>query len=166
MTDDVAFRAFVDARSPSLLRTAYLLTHDRGLAEDLVQTALTKTWFAWDRLNDDPVLYVRRVMVTTSVSWWRRRWTGEVPTEALPEPQARAGLDAAAGQDLWTALGRLPSRQRAVIVLRYYEDLSEEDTAGLLGCSIGTVKSQSSKALAKLRQDTALQPAIEERSQS
>jgi len=166
MTDDATFRAFVVARSPALLRTAYLLTHDQGLAEDLVQTALTKTWFAWDRLNDDPLLYVRRVLVTTSVSWWRRRWTGEVPTERLPEPPASGAVDdSAAKHDLWNAIGHLPVRQRAVVVLRYYEDLSEADTAELLGCSVGTVKSQSSKALAKLQRDTALKPLTEEGSQ-
>ena len=163
MTDDAAFRDFVVARSPALLRTAYLLTHDQALAEDLLQTALTKTWFVWDRLSEDPVLYVRRVLVNTSVSWWRRRWTGEVATERLPEPPGEAS-DRSAGQDLWTAIGHLPARQRAVVVLRYYEDLSEADTARLLGCSVGTVKSQCSKALAKLKRDTALAPVSEERS--
>ena len=160
MTDEADFRAFVVARSPALLRTAYLLTHDQGLAEDLLQTALTKTWFAWDRLNDDPYRYVRRVLVTTSVSWWRRKWSGELPTEELPETPQSSGLDErASGQDLWIAIGRLPARQRAVVVLRYYEDLSEAETADLLGCSTGTVKSQCSKALAKLRVDEALEPA-------
>ena len=138
MTDNAAFRAFVVARWPGLLRTAYLLTHDQGLAEDLLQTALTKTWSAWDRINDDPVLYVRRVLVTTSVSWWRRRWVGELPTDRLPESSAPGEADdRAAGQDLWVAIGHLPVRQRAVVVLRYYEDLSEAETADLLGCSVG-----------------------------
>ena len=77
MTDKVGFDEFVVARSPALLRTAYLLIHDEGLAEDLVQTALTKSWFAWRRIDGDPEPYVRRVLVTTSVSWWRRRWTRE-----------------------------------------------------------------------------------------
>jgi RNA polymerase sigma-70 factor (sigma-E family) len=163
MTDDAAFRAFVEARSPGLLRTAYLLTRDAGLAEDLLQTALMKTWFAWDRLNDDPLLYARRVLVSTSVSWWRRRWNGEVPTEELPEtPVRREGMDRAAGQDLWIAIGHLPKRQRAVVVLRYYEDLSEAEAADLLGCSVGTVKSQCFKALATLRRDAALEPVTEE----
>jgi RNA polymerase sigma-70 factor (sigma-E family) len=163
MTDDDAFSAFVVARSPALLRTAYLLTHDEGTAEDLLQTALTKTWFAWDRLDDDPVRYVRRVLVTTSVTWWRRLWRGEVATGALPEVTG-AAEDRAGAQDLWTALGRLPARQRAVVVLRYYEDLTEAETADLLGCSVGTVKSQCSRALARLRVDSALAPATEERS--
>ena len=163
MTDDDAFSAFVVARSPALLRTAFLLTHDEGLAEDLLQTALTKTWFAWNRLDDDPVRYVRRILVTTSVTWWRRLWRGELATGALPEVPGTAD-DRAGAQDLWTALGHLPARQRAVVVLRYYEDLSEAETADLLGCSVGTVKSQCSRALARLRVDSALAPATEDRS--
>ena len=167
MTDDAAFCAFVTARSPALLRTAYLLTHDEGMAEDLLQTALTKSWFVWDRLDDDPLRYVRRVLVTTSVSWWRRRWRGELPTEGLPELPASGEVDDRAGaQDLWVAIGHLPVRQRAVVVLRYYEDLSETETADLLGCSVGTVKSQCSRALAKLRLDAALEPVSEERWES
>jgi RNA polymerase sigma-70 factor (sigma-E family) len=160
MADPVAFDNFVVARSPALLRTAYLLTQDRGVAEDLLQTALTKTWFAWGRLNDDdPVRYVRRVLVTTSVSWRRRFWSRERPTEVLPEGAAPGDESVAAvGQDLWAAIGRLPPRQRAVVVLRYYEDLTEVETAQLLDCSTGTVKSQCSKAMAKLRQDASLVP--------
>jgi RNA polymerase sigma-70 factor (sigma-E family) len=166
VADPEAFDAFVVARSPALLRTAYLLTHDRGLAEDLVQSALTKTWFAWGRLNDDdPVRYVRRVLVTTSVSWHRRMWIRERPTERLPEPTTE--LDASpAGHDLWIALGHLPPRQRAVVVLRYYEDLTESEAAHLLGCSVGTIKSQCSKAMAKLRSDAALAPLVDGRSHS
>ena len=165
MTDDVAFREFVVARSPGLLRTAYLLTHDEGLAEDLLQTALTKAWFAWGRLNDDPLRYVRRILVTTAVSWRRRRWVGEQPVARLPETAGRL-VDSSTGQDLWAAIGRLSPRQRAVVVLRYYEDLSEAETAELLGCSVGTVKSQCARALAKLRLDAALEPVPEERSGS
>jgi RNA polymerase sigma-70 factor (sigma-E family) len=165
MSDEEAFRAFVVACSPALLRTAYLLTHDKELAEDLLQTALTKTWFAWSRLNDDPRRYVRRVLVTTSVSWWRRRWNREVPTEWLPEPMRPGQSDErATGLDLWNAIGHLPARQRAVVVLRYYEDLSEAETAQLLGCSVGTIKSQCAKALASLKRDTALATETEERS--
>jgi len=165
MTDDAAFRAFVVSRSPGLLRTAFLLTHDQGLAEDLLQTALMKTWFVWGRLNEDPQRYVRRVLVTTYVSWWRRRWRGETPTDRLPEQSTPGVDDRATAQDLWNAMGRLPTRQRAVVALRYYEDLSEAETAELLGCSVGTVKSQCSKALANLRRDTALEPVSDERSQ-
>ena len=85
MADQVEFDAFVVACSPRLVRTAYLLVHDRQLAEDLLQTALTKAWFAWRRIEGNPEPYVRRVMVTTAVSWWRRRWTREVPSDRLPE---------------------------------------------------------------------------------
>ena len=149
------FDEFVAARSGRLLRTAYLLTRDHALAEDLLQTALTKAWFAWSRIEGQPEPYVRRILVNTYASWWRRRWTGEQPTESLPET-AEHGPDAAEGRDLWTALGRLPRRQRAVVVLRYFEDLTEVETARILGCSVGTVKSQTSKAFAKLRIDPAL----------
>ena len=160
MADPEVFDAFVVARSPALLRTAYLLTHDRGLAEDLVQAALTKTWFAWGRINDDdPVRYVRRVMVTTSVSWHRRLWVRERPTDVLPEQPTDLD-ESPAAHDLWIAIGHLPPRQRAVVVLRYYEDLTEVETAHLLGCSVGTVKSQCSKAMGKLRTDAALAPLV------
>ena len=163
MADEAEFDAFVVARSQALLRTAYLLTQDEGLAEDLLQTALTKSWFAWRRIEGPPEAYVRRVLVTTSASWWRRRWTGERPTETLPE-HAVAGDDEIGDQDLWDAIGHLPPRQRAVIVLRYLEDRTEVETAELLDCSVGTVKSQAAKALAKLRVDAALQPVSDERS--
>ena len=157
------FDTFVTTRSTALLRTAFLLTHDRGLAEDLVQTALAKAWFAWSRIEGNPETYVRRIVVNTYSSWWRRKWNGEHATEQLPEPvsgqaSARHG---ATGQvddrtDLWQALGRLPRRQRAVVVLRFYEDLSEIEAAEVMQCSVGTVKSQASRALAKLRLDPAL----------
>jgi len=154
----VAFEAFVQARSGRLLGTAVLLTQDRALAEDLLQTALAKAWFAWSRVDGDPEPYVRRIVVNTYMSWWRRRWNGEVPAQELPE---RAGVDFHAGSDarhdLGAALARLPKRQRAVVVLRFYEDLTERQVARLLGCSVGTVKSQTSKALAKLRVDSALE---------
>jgi len=151
------FDEFVAARSRALLRTAYLLTHDHALAEDLLQTALAKTWFAWRRIDGNPEPYVRRILVNTYASWWRRKWNGEHPTDELPE---RATADPGAEPtDLWQAMERLPRRQRAVVVLRYFEDLTEAQTAELLGCSVGTVKSQCSKALAKLRIDPALTEA-------
>ena len=143
MADKVGFDDFVVARSPALLRTAYLLMHDEDLAEDLVQTTLTKVWFAWGRIDGDPEPYVRRALVTTSVSWWRRRWTRELPTADLPERPAPAAADGPLdGQDLWEAISHLPRRQRAVVVLRYLEDHTLAETADLLGCSVGTVKSQ------------------------
>jgi RNA polymerase sigma-70 factor (sigma-E family) len=155
-----SFDTFVHARSRALLRTAYLLTRDHALAEDLVQTALTKAWFAWSRIEGgDPEPYVRRIMVNTYAAWWRRRWNGEVPSDELPETAAdesKVSTTTEERTDLWQALGRLPRRQRAVVVLRYYEDLTETETARLLGCSVGTVKSQTHKAFARLRLDPAL----------
>jgi len=149
------FGAFVTERSPALVRSAWLLTGDQASAQDLVQTALAKTWVRWDRVvrQEAPEGYVRRVMVTTYLSWRRRRWHGELPTEAMPEravegdPYGEAELRAT----VRAALDELPRRQRAVVVLRYFDDLTEAQTAHALGCSVGTVKSQAAKALAKLR---------------
>ena len=153
------FDQFVAARSTVLLRTAYLLTHDHGLAEDLLQTSLTKAWFAWSRISDSPEAYVRKVLFNTYATWWRRKWNGEHATEDLPDAGVADGVEeSSAGIDLWEAMDRLPRRQRAVVVLRYFEDLTEAQTAEILGCSVGTVKSQCSKALAKLRIDRALSP--------
>lgn len=151
----VDFDGFVAARSPALLRTAYLLTHDHALAEDLLQTALAKAWFAWRRIDAHPEAYVRRILVTTYATWWRRKWNGEQAHETLPE-QPTAGDDLDTSHDLWQAMARLPRRQRAVVVLRYFEDLSVAETADALDVSPGTVKSQLSKALAKLRVDPGL----------
>ncbi|WBB94314.1 SigE family RNA polymerase sigma factor [Verrucosispora sp. WMMC514] len=148
------FRDFVAARSGALLRTAYLLTGDWGTAEDLLQTALTKTYLAWKRLGGIEAIepYTRRVMVNTSTSWWRRRWHGERPTEVLPEHAAADELERQLDRDvLWRHLRALPARQRAVLVLRFYEDMSEAQTAAMLEISPGTVKSQTSRALATLR---------------
>ena len=154
------FREYVAARYPSLLRTGYLLTGNRADGEDLVQTALARTYLSWERIREREAVdaYVRRTMVNTRTSWWRRRRVDEIATEHLPErPEA---ADATADTDLhdamWTALARLPRRQRAAVVLRYYEDLSEADTADVLGVSVGTVKSTVSRALAKLREDETL----------
>ena len=162
MTATEGFDAFVGARSRQLLRTAYLLTHDHALAEDLVQTALAKAWFAWDRIEaDDPEPYVRKVMVNTYASWWRRRWNGEQSTAEVPDVGEAVG-GAEERTDLWRALRRLPKRQRAVIVLRFYEDLTEVETARVLDCTVGTVKRHSSRALAKLRMDPALDQSGQE----
>lgn len=157
------FEVFVTTRSGALLRTAYLLTQDNHLAEDLLQTALAKAWRSWSRVDISHEAYVRKILMNTYATWWRRRWNGEHPTDKMPEP----GHEAAPGRgdhgehrgtayDLRTALARLPKRQRAVIVLRFFEDLTEAETARLLECSVGTVKSQTSKALAKLRVDPSL----------
>jgi RNA polymerase sigma-70 factor (sigma-E family) len=166
--EKASFDDFVATRSTRLLRTAYLLTHDRELAEDLVQASLAKAWFAWGRIDGQPEAYVRRIMVNTYSSWWRRRWNGEEATAELPERGAGAGHRAGDEvrvddrTDLWRALARLPRRQRAVVVLRFYEDLSESETAEIMQCSVGTVKSQASRALAKLRIDPTLRPTSDE----
>jgi RNA polymerase sigma-70 factor (sigma-E family) len=152
MADRDEFDGFVAARSAALLRTAFLLTGDWALAEDLLQTALAKSWFAWKRIEGPPEAYVRKVISTTYVTWWRRRWRAEYPTESLPDAGAPAGTGSVEDRDLlWRVLGTLPRRQRAVVVLRYYEDLSEEETAAALGITRGTVKSTASRALAALR---------------
>lgn len=149
------FRDFVAARSPALLRTSYLLSGgDWALAEDLLQSALVKAYLSWGRIRDQNAreAYVRRTLVTTATSWWRRRWHGERVTDVLPE---RPGPDDGRLVDerdaLWQLVLRLPVRQRAVLVLRFYEDLSEAETARTLGLSPGTVKSHTSRALASLR---------------
>lgn len=159
MSGEVAFDEFVAVRSPALLRTAYGLVQDLQLAEDLLQTSLTKAWFAWDRIDGDPEPYVRRILVTTSISWWRQRWTRETPTDVFADRSATSAAELPVdARELWEAIGRLPRRQRAVVVLRYFEDRTEVDTAHLMNCSVGTVKSQCSKALAKLRLDAVLLP--------
>lgn len=162
MADRSDYPAFVAASWPRLLRTAYLLVQDWAAAEDLTQAALVKAWLAWPRLDDDPEAYVRKIIVTTHVSWWRRRWRRrEMTTGQPPErPDAARETEAVDERDaLWRALGRLPAGQRAVVVLRYFEDLTEAEVAGILGCSAGTVKSQASRALARLRVDDTLRPA-------
>lgn len=154
MSRGVEFEAFVNARSRALLQTAWLLTGDRQLAEDLLQAALTKCYPRWQRIRDgNDEAYVRRALATTYVSWWRRAWRGELPTGPLPEAaEDRVDADRVElRQVLLSALAELPRRQRAVVVLRYYCDLSEAETAAALGCSVGTVKSQAAKGLDRLR---------------
>ncbi|GAA3443208.1 SigE family RNA polymerase sigma factor [Planomonospora venezuelensis] len=144
------FRDFVSARSPALMRLAYLLTGgDQHAAEDLLQAALAGTAARW-RTVEEPEAYVRRAIYRQQVSWWRRR---REPTFA--EPPERAGDDGTSGVELRIvmrrALARLTARQRAVLVLRYYEDLPEAEVAAILGCSVGTVRSTAHRSLAKLR---------------
>ena len=150
------FDAFVRESSPALARLAFLLTGDRQLGEDLVQTALSKVLPHWSRIvaGGDPGPYVRTVMVRTAIGWRRRRWNGEKPANTLPEPTAACDFSAALDtrERLRAVLSTLPIRQRAVVVLRFYEDRSETEVAQLLGCSVGTVKSQAAKALSKLRE--------------
>jgi len=146
-----AFDAFVRARMPALLRFAHALTGDPHSAADLVQDALERTGVRWSKLRrtDDPEAYVRRAIVNGRTSRWRKL-RRESLVDVVPEPRGRAD-PANHDPDLWRLLGTLPVRQRAVLVLRYYEDMSEEEIARTLGCAPGTVKSQASKALAKLR---------------
>jgi RNA polymerase sigma-70 factor (sigma-E family) len=149
------FRDFVEARSPALLRSGWLLTGDWPAAEDLVQTALAAAWPKWAsvRRQDAPELYVRKIMVNTFLRWRRRRWNGEIATGRLPETAAHGDVFALvdARQSLLAALDRLPPRQRAVVVLRYFADQTEPQTAEAMGCSVGAVKSHAAKALARLR---------------
>jgi RNA polymerase sigma-70 factor (sigma-E family) len=158
MDDDVhAFDAFVRARLPALLRFAHALTGDPHTAADLVQDALERTGARWSRIErqGDPEGYVRRAIVNGRISRWRKL-RRESLVDVLPE---RPALEPTTRDEhLWALLATLPRRQRAVLVLRYYEDLSEEQIAATLGCAPGTVKSQASKALAKLR---AVLPAEE-----
>jgi RNA polymerase sigma-70 factor (sigma-E family) len=150
-----AFEALVDSRSTRLLHTAYLLTGDWGLAEDLLQTALAKTWLRWHTVRDKGAAeaFVRTTMTRTFASWWQRKWRGEYPTEVLPEQVAVHDpySDVIAQQVLHRALAELPPRQRAILVLRFFEDLTEAQVAEVLGCSVGTVKSTVSRALVRLR---------------
>lgn len=153
------FDDFVVGQGRGLLRSAWLLTGDWASAEDLVQSTLAKTWRRWPKVReaDDAAAYVRRILINTHLGMRRRRWIGERPTADLPET---ATSDTTVDSDLRhcirAALAALPPRQRAVVVLRYFCDLTESQTAAELGCSVGTVKSQASRALAVLRSDPAL----------
>ncbi|WP_327354937.1 SigE family RNA polymerase sigma factor [Streptomyces sp. NBC_01304] len=159
-----SFSSYVQARQPVLLRTARSLTANQCDAEDLLQTALTKTYVAWERIEDHRALdgYVRRALLNTRTSQWRKRKVDEFACDELPEPDPVPVADPAEQQVLhdamWRAIMKLPARQRAMVVLRYYEDLSEAQTAEVLGVSIGTVKSAVSRALGKLREDPELTP--------
>ncbi|WP_328324330.1 SigE family RNA polymerase sigma factor [Kribbella sp. NBC_00382] len=151
--DSSAFAEFATARHGALYRYAYLLAGDRGLADDLVQEGLTRTYVAWRRLRDpaNAEAYTRKAITNVAIAWWRRKaWHAERPHDDVPE-QPAGDEDATARLWLWDELKHLPPRQRAAVVLRYYEDLTEAQTAELLDCSVGTVKSQVSDALKKLR---------------
>ncbi len=162
MDEPDGFREFVDGRSRGLLRFAWLLSSDWQTAEDLVQTALVKTWPHRNRLvrHDRPELYVRKVVLTTYLSWRSRRSASEVPVAEMYE-SATNGVDSELRHVLVEALRGLPPRQRAVIVLRYFEDLTEVDTAAALGCSIGTVKTHASRAMTHLRGVPGLATVLE-----
>ncbi|MHB1472424.1 MAG: SigE family RNA polymerase sigma factor [Dermatophilaceae bacterium] len=163
--------AFIDARSCSLLRYAYLLTGDHGLAQDLLQNSLIKVYLSWDRIRDRAALeaYTRTVMTRTQLSWWRRPARREVlgvePTERavrdlhhVHERNVHERDQVDERDELWALLATLGPRQRAVLVLRFYEDLSEAEIARVLGCTTGTVKSQLSRGLARLRERMPAEP--------
>lgn len=153
--DSAEFTLFVRARGPALIRTAYLLVGDQHLAEDLVQTALAKTHLAWRRLHKagNAEAYTRKIMYHQVISWWRRHRSREVITDAIPEPRVIDADFVPLRMTMRAALDVLPPKQRAVIVLRFYEDLTERETAEQLGCSIGTVKSNTARALQRLRRE-------------
>ena len=152
---DAEFTAYLGARQPSLLRTAYLLTGDRHQAEDVLQTSLAKLYLAWNKVNDRNSVdaYVRRIMVNENNSLWRRGWKKrEYAAEQLPEGDPHHdAYDEGLSSALWEVVQTLPPKARAVVVLRYYEQMTEAETADVLGISVGTVKSQCSRALASLR---------------
>lgn len=152
------FEEYVAVRGRSLWRSAWLLTGDAQRAEDLVQTALVKCWRRWDQIAADGSIdgYVRRALITTYTDWRRRKWTGEVPTAVLPDGWA-ADADLAVRHDVLSALAQLPRGQRAVIVLRFFDDLTEVQTATALGVNVGTVKSQTARALKALRTSKLLE---------
>jgi RNA polymerase sigma-70 factor (sigma-E family) len=155
------FEEFMTSRWPELVRLAFGLTGDRWLAEDLAQTALASAYASWWRVRraDDPDAYVRRILINASKSRWRRSSVAEQPVEPpaeVPDPAADPAAAIGERSVLLTALATLPPRQRAVVVLRYWEDLSDAQAAALLGCSASTVRSQVARALAKLRASGAL----------
>jgi RNA polymerase sigma-70 factor (sigma-E family) len=160
----VDFEAYVSAAWPRLLRSAWLLTGDWHKAEDLVQTVLARAYGRWPRIRADaPDAYLRRMLATTYLTWWRRRWRGELPTA---EPPDTATGDQYAEAELRAALAgllaTLPARQRAVLMLRYHADLSTAATADVLGLSVGTVKSYTARALATLREHPGLRTIVTE----
>jgi len=161
VTESRDFADFVHQRSAPMLRTAWLLTGgDWALAEDLAQAAFSAVWRHWTRVSvmEAPEAYAHKVMLNTFLSWRRRRWTEEISTERfVVSPSTTGGFATVDTREvLRHALRQLTARQRAVITLRYFEDRSEAETAAIMGCTVGTVKSQASRAIAKLRK----QPGI------
>jgi RNA polymerase sigma-70 factor (sigma-E family) len=150
--DEAGFRAFVEANGATLLHAARLLTGDHHRGEDLVQTALTKVYLKWGRI-DAPLAYARKALVNAHIDQSRRKWWGERPTETLPETPVASPevVESDLRDELRRILAGLSPRERAVVVMRYYCDLSEQDTARTLGMPVGTVKSTCSRALARLR---------------
>lgn len=155
-TRDAEFTAYLEARQHALLRTAYLITGDPHQAEDVVQTALAKLYLAWDKVRDRSSVdaYARRIIVNENNSLWRRGWKRrEHASSRLPDTQAvHDRYDEGVSDEVWALVTSLPRRARAVVVLRFYEQLTEAEVAETLGITVGTVKSQSSRALATLRE--------------
>ncbi|MCD6638500.1 MAG: SigE family RNA polymerase sigma factor [Nocardioides sp.] len=149
MTDRSAFDDFVHARGPALARTAYLLTGDHHHAEDLLQSALMQAARHWERIESSPEAYVRRSLVNANISRWRRRRVAESPLGSYDAP--RTDADVTVRLTLEQALRRLTPRQRTLLVLRYFDDLTEAQTAATLGISAGAVKSMTRQALRRLR---------------
>lgn len=152
---DADFSELVHSSWTSLYRTAYLIVGDHGLAEDLAQTALTRTYASWSKVRslEAAPAYARTTLVNTAADWIRRRsWRRELPTETLKEPAPDREIDPSLRPTVVGALAALAPRQRAVVVLRFFEDLSVAETARVLHCSEGTVKSQTHDALAVLRE--------------
>lgn len=150
---ELDFTAYVSARQRHFVRFAYLLTGDPYSAEDLVQSAFAKVYRRWDAIHGSPDAYVRQAIVNEHRSWWRRTWRHREVTgsDLITYAEPVAPPDTYADDDLRTQIRKLPAQQRAAIVLRYYEDLTEAQTAAVLGVSVGTVKSHTSRALSNLR---------------
>ncbi|WP_066373829.1 SigE family RNA polymerase sigma factor [Herbidospora mongoliensis] len=163
MRADEGFREFVGRHQRAWIRTAYLLTGDAHLAEDLLQSVLIKVLGKWNGLArlDHPDAYVRKALVNQYISWRRRRSGGEIPSADPPDRSYSTEDSSVTRLMVRQALMRLTPKQRAVIVLRYYEDRTEKETAEILGCSLGTVKSQAHQALARLREFTGILTDIE-----
>jgi RNA polymerase sigma-70 factor (sigma-E family) len=161
------FAQFIEAREQALQRTAWLLTNDWALAQDLVQAALARSWPYWGTIKrgDDPEIYVRRVMVNTWATWRRRRWKAEEPTGMLTDRPDHGDIaaDVATRVAVRQVLAVLTDRQRAVVALRLFDDLPEAQVARILGCAVGTVKATMSQALARLRSDPHLADLLERR---
>lgn len=162
-TTGIDFETWLVARAPALHRTAHLLTGDVHSAQDLVQNTLAKLYLAWPRINhrDNLDAYARRALINEHRSTWRRPVSRrEVVTDAVPERSAKSEEYDGAREVVWRFVCTLPPRQRAVVVLRFYEQLTEAEVAELLGITVGTVKSQSSRALAALRQRLGRHPEL------
>jgi RNA polymerase sigma-70 factor (sigma-E family) len=150
-----SFESYVATRGPALTRFAYLMVRDHHLAQDLVQEGLARLHRHWVRVSDfdDPDAYVRKIMLNQLLSWrrrrsWSERTTADLGDAPLSDDAATAGAER---DEMWTLLGQLPPQQRAVIVLRFYEDLDDDAIAALLNCAPATVRSHASKAVARLR---------------